>query len=215
MERRKKKDNSGFYIALCCCAVIIAAVGYAGRISLVEEKEPELARVAEPLVSPLPTAAPTVQEAENKSDADLTVNNNVVIEEPFRVELPVEGKVIAEFSGDDLVYNEVLKDWRAHSGIDFSSHNGEVVRAGADGVVEDVFDSELGRCVIINHKDGFATMYANLGEDTTLKKGDKIVRGDRVGSVGNTALGDVTDGEHLHFEITKDGINVNPLEYLD
>ena len=138
-----------------------------------------------------------------------------MVEEPLHFELPVGGKVVAEFSGDDLVYNETLKDWRAHSGVDFEAKLGEEVRASADGVVEEVFDSELGRCVVVDHEDGYATMYANLSEDSSLKKGDKIAKGDKIGTVGNTALGDSTNGEHLHFEIVKDGKNVNPVDYLD
>jgi len=213
MERKRKKGNSGFYITLCCCAVIIAAVGYAGRMSMVEEEEPEVARVAEATQAPEeekepePTAVPKPKAKE--------VNNPVVVEEPLHFELPVEGKIIAEFSGDDLVYNEALKDWRAHSGVDFESKLDSDVLASADGTVEDVFDSEMGRCIIINHRDGFQTMYANLDENTTLKKGDKVSKGDKIGKIGNTALGDVSEGEHLHFEMIKNGENVNPVDYLD
>lgn len=214
MERRRKKSNGVFYIAICTCAVIIAAVGFAGRISMVEEKGPETIgreNSPEPAVA---TPVPSPQASMKKSD-DVEVNKNVVVEEPLRFDLPVEGKVIAEFSGDDLVYNETLKDWRAHSGVDFSAKLGEVAKASADGTVEDIFDSELGRCVVIDHGDGFKTMYANLSEETTYKKGDKVKRGDNVGTIGNTALGDITNGEHLHFEIIKDGENVNPVDYLD
>lgn len=210
---RKRRGNSGFYITLCCCAVIIAAVGYAGRISMVEEEEPEITRVAEsaevPEATPKPEAAPV---PEKKAEE---VNNNVVVEEPLHFEFPVEGKIIAEFSGDDLVYNEALKDWRAHSGVDFEAKQGSDVLASAAGTVEEVFDSEMGRCVIIDHRDGFKTMYANLGEDTTLKKGDKVSKGDKVGTTGNTALGDISEGGHLHFEMIKNGENVNPVDYLD
>lgn len=214
MERRKKKDNGVFYIAICCCAVIIAAVGFAGRLSMVEEKEPEIARSNEPLIVEENQPKPEVKET-TPPKQDMEVNNNVVVEEPLHFELPVTGKVVAEFSGDDLVYNETLKDWRAHSGVDFEAKLGEDVLCSADGVVEDVFDSELGRCVLVDHKDGYRTMYANLNEEVSLKKGDKIAKGDKVGTVGNTALGDSTNGEHLHFEIVKDGENINPVDYLD
>lgn len=214
MERRKKRENSGFYIALCCCAVIIAAVGYAGRISLIEE-EPEIAKIEEPTPVPAPTGIPKVAKAVEKEPEKQEVNNNVVIEEPTTFIVPVDGKVVAEYSGDDLVYNEALKDWRAHSGVDFSAKTGEEVRASADGIVEEVFDSEMGRCVTVNHKDGFVTMYANLDEDTLLKKGEAVRKGDKIGYVGNTALGDITEGEHLHFEIIKEGKNVNPTDFLE
>ena len=215
MERRKKKENSGFYIALCSCAVIIAAVGFAGRLSMVEEEESDIAKVAEATQVPKVQVEETEEKVVQKPEKKIEVNNNVVIEEPLTFALPVEGKVLAEFSGDDLVYNEALKDWRAHSGVDFSAKLGDEVYSSADGVCEDVFDCEMGRCVVIGHKDGFATMYANLGEDTAVKKGDSVAKGDKIGTVGNTALGDATEGEHLHFEVVKNGENVNPVDYLD
>ena len=215
MERRKKKGNSGFYIALCCCAVIIAAVGFAGRLSMVEEAEPEIAGVVEATQVPETKDEKKEETLVYEVKENVEVNNNVVIDEPLTFELPVEGKVVADFSGDDLVYNEALKDWRAHNGVDFSARLGDEVHTCADGVCQDVFDCEMGRCVVIDHKDGFATMYANLNEDTTVKKGDKISKGDLIGTIGNTALGDITAEEHLHFEIIKDGQNENPVEYLD
>lgn len=215
MERKKKKDKGGFYIALCCCAVIVAAVGYAGRISMVPEEEAEPEKMTQLKDAPKATLEPIAyKEAEQKAN-EVEANNNVVIEEPLHFELPVAGKIIAEYSGDDLVYNETLKDWRAHSGVDFAAKLGEEVLASADGTVEDVFDSEMGRCIIINHKDGFATMYANLSDETKLKKGETVKKGDVIGTIGNTSLGDVTEGEHLHYEIIKDGKNVNPVDYLD
>jgi murein DD-endopeptidase MepM/ murein hydrolase activator NlpD len=215
MERRKKKENSGFYIALCCCAVIIAAVGYAGRLSMVEENEPEITGVVEATQVPKIPEEKKEETPVREAKENVEVNNNVVIDEPLTFGMPVDGKVLAEFSGDDLVYNEALKDWRSHNGVDFSAKIGDEVLSCADGVCEDVFDCEMGRCVVINHKDGFATMYANLDEDTVVKKGDKIARGDKIGRIGNTALGDITADEHLHFEIIKEGKNVNPVEYLD
>lgn len=225
MERRKKKKESGgFYIAVCCCVVIIAIVGYSNRLpkeeSVPEEMVVEKVEVEEKpaevkLQTELPVEEPK-QTAEPKADEKkpVTVSKNVEVEE-IRFLPPVDGKVIEEYSGDDLVYNEALKDWRAHSGVDFEAKTGEDVLCSAKGIVEDVFDSSLGRCVIIDHKNGFKTMYANLNEDTKVNAGDEVLGGDVIGTVGNTALGDSTDEPHLHFEMMKQDKNVNPTEYLE
>lgn len=220
MERKKKKDRSGFYIALCSCAVIVAIAGYASRISLTEDNpENNLAKTIE---TPTPQEkAPeeilATREAvpEGTPAADSPVSTNTEVEEEIHFTAPVGGKVIEEFSGDDLVYHEALKDWRAHSGVDFEAEIGEKVTACAAGIVESVFDSSLGRCVIIDHENGYKTMYANLNEDTQVKEGDKLLSGDTIGTVGNTALGDSTDLPHLHFEMTVDNETVNPTEYLE
>lgn len=227
MNRKKKKEKSGFYVAVCCCVVIIAIVGYANRISLKEDggedfvqqskvpEEPDTANAPIQIEEP-PKGEPKTEEVpqvdENKQ---VEVSKNIQVEEEVQFNLPVDGKVIEEFSGDDLVYNEALKDWRAHSGVDFDAEIGEQVVCSAKGIVEDVFDSSLGRCVVVDHKNGFKTMYANLNEETKVNVGDELVQGDIIGTVGNTALGDSTDEPHLHFEIMKQNKNVNPVEYLE
>ncbi len=221
MERKKKKEGSGFYIAICCCVVIIAAVGYANRVSLEEEPVPE--QVAQATQIPEPDKKlEKIQEKESevvvtpkpvqKSEA---VAKNVQTEEKIIFSAPVKGKVIEEFSGDDLVYNEALKDWRSHSGVDFAAEIGEQVVCSASGIVERVFDSELGHCVVIDHKNGYRTMYANLKEDFEIAEGDEVAAGDVVGMVGDTALGDRTDLPHLHFEIMKKDESLNPVDYLE
>ena len=220
MERKKKKEGSGFYIAVCCCIVIIAIVGYANRMSL-EDSKPEQ-RTAEKIEAtqrpvftpkPIPTEAPAATSA--PAEDNTAVSKNVKTEEKIQFNAPVGGKVIEEYTGDDLVYNEALKDWRAHSGVDFSADMGEQVLCCANGVVEEVFDSNMGRCVIIDHKNGFKTMYANLNENTQVSEGDEVAQGEVIGIVGDTALGDSTDEPHLHFEMTMNNKNVNPVDYLE
>lgn len=219
MERKKKKKNSSVYIAICSCALIVAIVGYAGRLSMEEAEEENISEIAE--VTPSPEVAETSQNAEvivaKEEPVEEKPEKTVEKKEPETVVFmaPVSGKVIEEFSGDDLVYNEALKDWRAHSGVDFDASLGDEVKASAKGVVTEVFDSNMGRCVIIDHQNGFKTMYANLEENTKVNEGDEILAGEVVGTVGNTALGDITDLEHVHFEMMKDGENVNPIDYLE
>ena len=128
---------------------------------------------------------------------------------------PVNGKVIEEFSDNNLIYNEALRDWRTHNGVDLEAESGTQVLAAANGVIENVFDSNMGMCVLIDHQNGYKTVYANLDDSIVVKKGDEVAEGDVIGIVGNTALGDATDLPHLHFEITKDGNNVNPTEYIE
>lgn len=223
MERKKKKEGSGFYIAVCCCIVIVAIVGYANRLSL-EDRKPEqkveqraqTTQIPESTKKPEVSAAPAVTPAAKpQQPADEQVSKNVKVEEKAEFSAPVKGKVIEEYSGDDLVYNEALKDWRTHSGVDFAADTGEQVLCCANGVVEEVFDSNMGRCVVIDHKNGFKTMYANLNENTQVSAGDEIAQGDVIGIVGDTALGDSTDVPHLHFEMTMDNKNVNPVEYFE
>lgn len=219
MIERKKKKNSGAYLAICCCALIVAIVGYANRVSLKENQEEKIGDIVE--VVPEDVVYETSQKAEVEVPDTEVAKENAEDEsvdgkaEVIEFTAPVSGKVIEEYSGDDLVYNEALKDWRTHSGVDFEAKIGEEVKASAKGVIESVFDSNMGRCVIIDHQNGYKTMYANLEETEKVKEGDAVMAGDVIGMVGNTALGDITDLEHVHFEMVKDGNNVNPVEYLN
>lgn len=219
MERKKKKENGGFYIAICCCVVIIAIVGYANRMSL-KDNNVEQQQTAQATQVPLEKNIVRTEEKEENTEAvpeekPALVSNAVQTEEKIVFNAPVKGRIIESFSGDDLVYNEALKDWRAHNGVDFSAEIGEQVLCSANGIVEDVFDSNMGRCVVINHQNGFKTMYANLNEDTKVSKGEEIAQGDVIGAVGDTALGDSTDEPHLHFEISENDEMLDPAEYLN
>lgn len=219
MERKKRGKNGGLYLAICSCLVIVAMVGYAGRISLKESEEDMKTPIVE--VPPETEIKQTTQKAEvivaedNEQGEQEEVQEEKTDAEVIEFYAPVSGKVIEEYLGDDLVYSEALRDWRTHKGVDFAAEMGEDVKTSAPGVVERVFDSGLGRCVIVDHRNGFSTMYANLEEDTLVKEGDEVKAGDVIGKVGNTALGDITDLPHVHFEMMKEGNSVNPAEFLN
>lgn len=99
-----------------------------------------------------------------------------------------------------------------HQGIDLAAPAGTAVRATADGTV--IFagrDGRYGKTVVIDHGGGFHTRYAHLkGIDTA--KGKRVRRGDRIGKVGKTGN---ASGTHLHYEVLRNGVAVNPRAYLD
>lgn len=213
-KRAKNKDGSGFYIAICCCILVIALIGYANNVSQKNAEEdrilaeeageatvaPEITATPAPRVSASPKAAAPTAEPVSKA--------KVVKEEPV-YSAPVGGAVIAEFS-EKQVYNEKLGDWRTHNGADFEAQVGESVAAAADGTVCEVYMGSLGYTVAVDHGEGIVTHYSNLDENPTVALGDSVKRGDVVGHVGQSALGDMTDKPHLHFEVTDNGKYINP-----
>ena len=211
----ERKNRGGIYITACCLAVIAAVIGFSGKRAK-KEKTPEIATEN---LAEVQTAEKeeTVKEEAPKKEAEektISVSKPAVVEEAQFIRPVADGKVIEEFSDNNLIYNEALRDWRTHNGIDLEAETGTQVLAAANGVVENIFDSNMGTCVLIDHQNGYKSVYANLDENTAIKKGDEVAEGDVIGMVGNTALGDATDLPHLHFEITKDGENVNPSEYI-
>ncbi len=161
---------------------------------------------------PLP-ASPSVVDNQPRQDAQA---------EPQPVEetaaqkfvLPVSGKIFFAYSGDELVYNRTLDDWRTHNGIDISAPLNDPVKAGAKGIVKSVYeDGMLGTVVEIDH-DGFTARYCGLNRSTFVKEGDNVTQGQSIGSVGETPL-EIAEESHIHLEIIRDGKTVNPDSILE
>ncbi|WP_307473018.1 M23 family metallopeptidase [Paenibacillus harenae] len=98
---------------------------------------------------------------------------------------------------------------RMHTGVDFTGNKS--ILASDAGVVEFLGSkSGTGKTIIINHKNGYKTLYGHLNS-YSVEEGDIVEKGQKIGVMGNTGN---STGVHLHFEIIKNGTKVNPLGYL-
>lgn len=106
----------------------------------------------------------------------------------------------------------IYKVQKFHPGIDFSAPVGTEIYATGDGIVEEVARSRqgYGNTVIIDHGYGYKTVYAHIHE-FKVKRGQQVKRGQLIASVGNTGK---STAPHLHYEILKDGRNVNPIYFF-
>ena len=128
---------------------------------------------------------------------------------------PVKGAVLADFSLETLAYDETMGDWRTHSGLDIAAATGSSVLATADGTVSKVYSDDLmGTTVVIDHGNGMVSSYANLQTTPTVAEGDVVHTGTVIGAVGATAIAESGRPAHLHFELSEDGIAVDPELYL-
>lgn len=128
---------------------------------------------------------------------------------------PVSGKVMKHHSTDVPVYSTTLEEWRIHTGIDVSTAEGADVFAAAAGNVSKVYsDPLLGKTVEITHKDGSKSLYSNLSADGLVSVGKEVTSGEKIGVVGDSAISEIADEAHLHFEIVVNGASVDPLDYL-
>ncbi len=107
-----------------------------------------------------------------------------------------------------------------HYAIDIPTNSGTSVQAAAPGVVFKVKGGEGNdyHYILIGHSDGLMTLYGHM-YDIFLEEGDTVARGDIIGlsggAPGTRGAGYLTTGAHLHFEVIKDGVNVDPMPYLD
>ena len=128
---------------------------------------------------------------------------------------PVDGEIMKGYAKDNLVYSETLQEWTTHLGIDIKAEKTTVVKAAEAGTVKTIKnDPRYGLTITIEHGDGYQTVYSNLLSSEFVVEGEKVEKGQSIGTVGNTAAFEVADETHLHFEILKDSIPIDPTTYM-
>lgn len=100
---------------------------------------------------------------------------------------------------------------RLHAGIDIANKVGTIIMVPADGVVIFIGVKQgYGNFITIGHGYGITTNYGHL-YTALVKVGDKVKRGDRIATIGNSGR---TTGPHLHYEVLLNGVHVDPLYYI-
>ena len=218
MSNNKKssgKFGKGYYIALILCAAAIGVSGYVyyrnasqneevvqqheteGQVAVVVTEEDVPAAVTQPVVRPTESATVPTEKKVMKTGS------------------PLEGQTVGEYAMDCLSYNSTTRDWRVHDGIDIAAEAGTQVKAAADGQVYTVYnDDTMGTTVVIRHEDGYVTVYSSLAEETAVSAGDHVTLGQTIGTVGATALLETALGDHLHFGVLCDDVQMDPAEFL-
>ena len=157
----------------------------------------------------------TQEQEENteSQEKDTTTEQEKVKDPEFHK--PVEGEILRAYAKDNLVYSATLDEWVTHNGIDIVAEKTTVVKASAEGTVKSIKnDPRYGLTVVIEHVNGFTTVYSNLLTAEFIEEGEKVEQGQTIGTVGNTATFEIADEPHLHFEIQKDSQSVDPELYL-
>lgn len=161
----------------------------------------------------------TINSNSNKQTTKKSVNKTETTkkrntENPTFIK-PVDGEISKEYAKDNLIYSETLKEWTTHLGIDIKAEKTSVVKSACDGKVKSIkTDPRYGLSIIIEHQNGFETLYSNLLTSEFVQVGEEVKQGQTIGTVGNTATFEIADEAHLHFEISKDGEKLNPNSYL-
>ena len=123
--------------------------------------------------------------------------------------------LVKDFSDKELMYNETLNQWEAHKAVDLSVSEGSGVYAVLDGTVTSVTNDYLhGTVITITHDNGLVTKYASLDENPKVQENDKVERGQEIGSATTSAENEKL-GARLQFSVFKEGVAVDPNNYLD
>ena len=138
--------------------------------------------------------------------------------QPVVFGLPISSpSVLKWYSDTELMYNETLKQWESHKGVDLisTSQDNLDVFAVLDGVVAKVETNyEDGTCITIKHSNGFVSKYCSLAENVCVQATDKVTKGTKIGTISQSSANESKAGNHLHFELYKDNQKVDPANYL-
>ena len=122
--------------------------------------------------------------------------------------LPTEGTLTSGF-GSRL--SPTTGEPAFHYGLDIAADEGTPIAAFADGTVREVGESDYGKYLIVDHAGGFSTLYAHCSS-ILVGVGDQVKCGGEIALVGQTGN---TTGPHLHLELWKDGMALDPSDYLE
>ncbi len=132
--------------------------------------------------------------------------------------LPAAGALAKGHDSTLQVFSKTMNDYRVHTGIDIACAEGAPVHASADGVISKIWDDPLmGTSIAIEHSGSCFTVYKNLSKEIPeeIEEGTEVNAGQLIASVGNTAMIEIAEEPHLHFEMTVAGKSANPLDYFD
>lgn len=159
----------------------------------------------------LPAAVTAFLESQ-AAFADEALPENVdyrYCELPFDYAVPVSGR---NSSGFGYRLHPILNIVRFHFGTDFAAGTGAAVQAFADGTVTfSGYDESFGYHLMLDHGAGWQSHYCHCSA-LYADAGEKVSRGETVALVGATGL---ATGPHLHFELTRDGVYLNPEYYIN
>lgn len=151
----------------------------------------------------------------NKENIEKQVETTKETEKKLTFIMPIEGDIYRDFSEDTLVYSNTLEEWINHIGIDILSEKATPVKAIEDGVITDIKqDPRYGYTIIIDHGQGFTSVYCNLSTLDMVYLNKNVEKGQVISGIGDTALFESKDNPHLHFELIKDDKYINPVNYI-
>lgn len=182
-------------------------------INEIEEKEDKTNTTAKQIIEKEDKEEKETETSSKETTKETSAKPEKVKDPEFSI--PVEGEIMRGFAKDSLIYSDTLEEWVTHLAIDIKADRTTVIKASEQGTVISIKnDPRYGLTIVIEHVNGFKTVYSNLLTTEFVTEGEKVEKGQSIGTVGNSASFEIVDEPHLHFEIIKDGENVDPNIYI-
>lgn len=207
MQTKPKNEKNARILYLAVIGVLVISALIIGLVAAFgKDKTPD------------PDVQPPVEETPTPETPSDEKTDTPPAEEPVSSYIAPATGVISKPHDDTLpVYSATMNDFRVHQGIDIATAEGADVVATARGTVSLIWsDPFMGECLSIDHGNGVLSIYKNLSGELAdgITKGASVTEGQKLGTVGNSALIESADTAHLHFEMALNGEAVDPLTYI-
>lgn len=203
-QKTKSKKRIVYYILLAACVLLLSAATVltvyfvtngTNNDIVVEKPDDNKPDDNKPDDKPNPPDEPT------GGDVDVFVT-------------PVDASYTMEYSS--IFSNGTLGWYYRHYALDFAAEEGVSVHAMTAGKIKEIsLSKETGNYITIDHGNGLVSVYRFVEPGDTLKVGNEVKAGDTIGTVAACYGSEASEGTHLHFEVTKDGKNVDPTQYIE
>ena len=226
---KKSKNVKGLFSVVCLCIIALGLIVYFSATSgrnatkqnaVNENPTLEITTEVQRAVTVRETQSTTAEETEKsttskkkeKTTEKTTMEqgeNNTPYKSFYKYPL---SEAVAKGYSEELVFDSVMGDYRAHAAVDFKGKEGDEVVAVNDGLVLDVYkDDMLGGVVVIDHGGKLVVKYCGV-DNIAVKKGKYVNIGNKIGTLGSVPS---EAGEaHLHLEAELDSKTVNPLDVM-
>jgi len=222
---QKWKDGKINRAAVVTTVILIVAVAVIVAVTVAtnRSKDTELPENDPPVTNvpsndpPADTQTPNTDKTPEDSKTPSSPSTNVEDKLPSFI-LPVSGALSKKHDPKLQVWSQTMEDYRVHVGLDIVTEANAPVYASADGTVSRIWkDTKMGYCIAVEHSGDSYTIYKNLSETLPegIKEGASVRSGQLLATVGDSAMVEIGEEPHLHFEMTVADLMVDPLEYFD
>ncbi len=223
--KKKLLEKDGFYLALFACICLVAIGGVWFTKNNVEEltsndlfvnktnesakKDDDEVHLIEKEINKDDSIPTSTESKENLAQAKKKQENKIS-------KLSFLGtEIIREYSETKPSYSKTLDLWEVHKGIDISADKGYEVKSLLAGKVVNIFkDDKHGISVKVESDNNIVVVYSNLDEKTNVKKGQEILEGQVLGTVGDTTSVESEESTHIHVEAFKGEESIDPMTLL-
>jgi murein DD-endopeptidase MepM/ murein hydrolase activator NlpD len=234
-ERKKEKDKIAIVLMLCFCVIALTSIfTIRSNINKINGSVPDVS-VSEkiPAVPPqkesvdnasidessgVSARIPAVDSRDNHSKDqknDSSTDSGIADSKFSRPVNTANPFVTNIYAMDSLIYSVTLDQYMTHCGIDIEAPADTQVLSIAEGTVTGIYtDDRYGNSVEIRHNSQFTAIYSNLSDAHMVEVGDTVTAGQIIGGIGTSSLFESLEPAHLHLELLKDGVYVNPLDYI-